>query len=253
MSLNDSAEMPFLDHLEELRWRLMWAILSLVIGVGLAVVALLKFNVIGWLAKPIAPYLPTHKLVYTHPGDPFSIFMQAAGILGLMLALPFVLFQLWAFLAPALYAREKRVVMGVVVGAVFLFVAGAAMGYFVVLPLAIPWLMDFGNGVLEPMITASEYFGFAFSMTLAFGVAFELPVVLLGLTALGVVTPEFLSHYRRHAIVGAFVIGAFLTPGDMVWTTLAMAGPLYLLYEISILLGYVVARRRAAAERNAET
>lgn len=251
MKLNDGGEMPFLDHLEELRWRLMWAIFSLVIGVGLAVVALLKINVIGWLARPIAPYLPTHKLVYTHPGDPFSIFMQAAGIIGLMLALPFILFQLWAFLAPALYAKEKRVVMAVVIGAVFLFVAGAAMGYFIVLPLAIPWLMDFGNGALEPMITASEYFGFAFSMTLAFGVAFELPVVLLGLAALGVVTPAFLIHYRRHAIVGAFIIGAFLTPGDMVWTTVAMAGPLYLLYEISILLAYVVVRRRAAAERKA--
>jgi sec-independent protein translocase protein TatC len=121
-----------------------------------------------------------------------------------------------------------------------------------VLPLALPWLMGFGGTALEPMITASEYFGFAFSMTLAFGVAFELPVVLLGLAALGVVTPKFLIHYRRHAIVGAFVIGACLTPGDMVWTTVAMAGPLYLLYEISILLAYVVVRRRAAAERKAE-
>jgi sec-independent protein translocase protein TatC len=253
MPRNDSAEMPFLDHLEELRWRLLWSIISLVAGVTIAAVALLKINVIGWLARPIAPYLPTHKLVYTHPGDPFSIFMQAAGVLGLMLALPFILFQLWAFLAPALYQKERRVVLAVVVGAVVLFVAGAAMGYFIVLPLAIPWLMDFGTGVLEPMITASEYFGFAFSLTLAFGVAFELPVVLLGLAGLGVVTPQFLARYRRHAIVGAFIIGAFLTPGDMVWTTVAMAGPLYLLYEISVLLSYAVVRRRARAARQAET
>lgn len=251
MASNELAEMPFLDHLEELRWRLMWAIVSLVTGVGLAAIVLLRINVIGWLAQPIAPYLPTHKLVYTHPGDPFSIFMQAAGILGIMLSLPFILYQLWAFMAPALYRRERRVVLLVVVGAVLLFVAGAAMGYFIVLPLAIPWLMDFGTGVLEPMITASEYFGFAFSLTLAFGVAFELPVVLLGLAGLGVVSPQFLARYRRHALVGAFIIGAFLTPGDMVWTTVAMAGPLYLLYEISILLSYLVVRRRARSAREA--
>jgi len=256
MASNPSAEMPFLDHLEELRWRLLWSITALVFGVGIAALVLLKVNVIGWLTKPIAPYLPSHKLVYTHPGDPFSIFMQAAAILGLMLALPVIMYQLWAFLAPALYSKEKRIALGVVVAAILLFVAGAAVGYFLVLPLAIPWLMDFGTGVLEPMITASEYFGFAFTLTLAFGVSFELPVVLLGLAALGVVTPTFLARYRRHAIVGAVIIGAFLTPGDMVWTTMAMAIPLYLLYEVSIILSYTVVRRReravAAAQAEAQ-
>ena len=251
MASHDPAEMPFLDHLEELRWRLLWSMAALVAGVGIAAIVLLRVNVIGWLARPIAPYLQNHKLVYTHPGDPFSIFMQAAGVLGVMLALPVIVYQLWAFLAPALYAKELRVVMAVVVSAVLLFAAGASMGYFLVLPLAIPWLMDFGTGVLEPMITASEYFGFAFSLTLAFGVAFELPVVLLGLAAMGVVSPAFLSRYRRHALVGAVIIGAFLTPGDMVWTTVAMAVPLYLLYEISILLSYAVVRRRARAAAQA--
>lgn len=252
MASNDAAEMPFLDHLEELRWRLLWSIVSLVVGVGIATILLLKVNVIGWLARPIAPYLPAHRLVYTHPGDPFTIFMQAAAGLGLLLALPVILYQVWAFLAPALYRKERRIVAGVVTAAILLFVAGVAMGYFVVLPLAIPWLMDFGTGVLEPMITASEYFGFAFSLTLAFGVAFELPVVLLGLAALGIVTPKFLAHYRRHAILGAVIIGAFLTPGDMVWTTMAMAIPLYGLYEISILLSYGVVRRRAKAAARQE-
>ncbi|HTS87472.1 MAG TPA: twin-arginine translocase subunit TatC [Gemmatimonadales bacterium] len=248
MAPNETAEMPFLDHLEELRWRLLWSIISLVAGVGIAALMLLRVNVIGWLAKPIEPYLPEHHLVYTHPGDPFAIFMQAAAGLGFLLALPVILYQLWAFLAPALYRKERRIVLGVVSAAILLFVAGAAMGFFIVLPLAIPWLMGFGTGVLEPMITASEYFGFAFSLTLAFGVAFELPVVLLGLAALGVVTPSFLARYRRHAILGAVIIGAFLTPGDMVWTTIAMAVPLYGLYEISILLSYGVVRRRQKAE-----
>jgi sec-independent protein translocase protein TatC len=104
--------------------------------------------------------------------------------------------------------------------------------------------MSFGAPSLEPMITASEYFGFALSMTLAFGVCFELPVLLLGLAALGIVTPELLSHYRRHAIVAAVTIGAFLTPGDLVWTTIAMAVPLYFLYELSVVLSRWVYRRR---------
>jgi sec-independent protein translocase protein TatC len=132
----------------------------------------------------------------------------------------------------------------VIIGAVFLFACGVSLAYFVVLPLALPWLMSFGTPSLEPMITAGEYFGFALSMTLAFGVCFELPVVLLGLAGLGIVTPQMLSRFRRHAIVAAVTIGAFLTPGDLVWTTIAMAVPLYLLYELSVVLSHAVYRRR---------
>ncbi len=244
----ERGEMPFLEHLEELRWRIIWSLVALMVGIGAAMVLLLNVDVIGWLERPILPYLGGHHLVYTHPGDPFQIILQASAALGLLLALPVVLYQLWAFIAPALYRHERGVALGVTAAAVFLFVSGAALGYFVVLPLAIPWLMGFGGSSLEPMITAGDYFGFVFSLVLAFGVAFELPVVILGLAALGIVTPEFLNRYRRHAIVAAVVIGAFLTPGDLVWTTIAMTVPLYLLYEISIVLSYAVRRRRLRRE-----
>jgi sec-independent protein translocase protein TatC len=240
--------MPFLDHLEELRWRIIWSLLAVTVGVGLALVVLLRVNLIGWLERPILPYLGGHRLVFTHPGDPFQIILEASAGLGILLALPVVLYQLWAFLAPALYRHERNVALAVAAGAVLLFLSGASLGYFVVLPLAMPWLMSFGGSALEPMITVGEYFGFVFSLTLAFGVAFELPVAILGLAALGIVTPEFLNRYRRHAIVGAVIIGAFLTPGDLVWTTIAMAVPLYLLYELSIVLSYVVRRRRLRRE-----
>ena len=166
-----------------------------------------------------------------------------------------ILHQLWSFVAPALYRHEKRVVVGVFFFAVLLFLGGAALAWFVVLPLALPWLMGFGGTALEPMITASEYFGFATSMALAFGVAFELPIVILALAALGIVTPQLLNKYRRHAIVAVVIIGAFLTPGDLIWTTIAMAVPLYFLYEVSVVLSYVRApapgTQRAAA-REAE-
>jgi len=240
--------MPFLDHLEELRWRIIWSLVALIIGIGAGAAIVMLTPFMQWLEKPIKPYVPNGTLVFTHPGDPFSIFMQASVGLGLVIALPVVLYQVWSFLAPALYKTERRVGLAVVAGAVLLFLCGASMGFLVVLPLAIPWLMGFGTGWLTPMITASEYFGFAFSLTLAFGVAFELPVVLLGLSALGLVSPQLLVRFRRHALVASVIIGAFLTPGDLLLTTIAMAVPLYLLYEISIVLSYFVARRRQKAQ-----
>ena len=115
-----------------------------------------------------------------------------------------------------------------------LFLSGAALAYFVVVPLALPWLFGFAGPSLVPLITAEDYFSFVFAMVLTFGVSFELPIVVLALSALGIVTPQFLSKYRRHAIVLIVIIGAFLTPGDMVWTTLALSVPLYALYELSV-------------------
>jgi sec-independent protein translocase protein TatC len=125
-----------------------------------------------------------------------------------------------------------------------LFVAGAALAYFIVVPLALPWLFGFAGPSLVPLITAEDYFSFIFAMVLTFGVSFELPIVILALAALGIVTPQFLSKYRRHAVVLIVIIGAFLTPGDMVWTTIALSVPLYALYELSVLAAYVIYRRK---------
>ncbi len=244
MPKDATTEMPFLDHLEELRWRIIWSVLAVAVGVGIGFFIMFNVDVIRVLEKPILPSLHGHKLVYTHPGDPFSIVLNASLGFGLMLALPVIVYQLWAFVAPALYQNEKKLVMPLLAAATLLFLSGVALAYFVVLPLAIPWLMDFQTGGLEPMITATDYFGFAVSMALAFGVAFELPIVILGLAALGIVTPAFLNRYRRHAIVACVFIGAFLTPGDLIYTTIAMAVPLYILFEASVVLSYVVERRR---------
>jgi sec-independent protein translocase protein TatC len=135
-------------------------------------------------------------------------------------------------------------VVPVTVGAALLFLAGVAVSWFGVMPLALQWLLAFQTASMEPMISGLEYFDFLFTMSLAFGLAFELPIVILALTVLGLVTPQLLRKYRRHAIVLCVFVGAFLTPGDLIWTTLAMAVPLYLLYELSILLSGVVYRRR---------
>jgi sec-independent protein translocase protein TatC len=165
-----------------------------------------------------------------------------------ILALPVILYQAWGFLAPALYRHERRAAIPVFVGAVALFLAGISLSYFVVLPLALPWLMAFSTASLEPMLTVHDYVGFVMTLSLAFGIAFELPIVILALAAIGLVTPALLIKYRRHAIVGCVFIGAFLTPGDLVWTTIAMAVPLYFLYELSILLAVLLERRRRRRE-----
>ena len=244
-------EMPFLDHLEELRWRLIWALGALTIGVGIGFWAVLRFNVVKLLAAPIEPYLQGQHLVYTHPTDPFSIVLKASFIIGTLIALPFILYQVWAFLSPALYGHEKRVVIPVLVGAVLLFAAGAAMAYFIILPLTLRFLHGFQSATLTPMITAADYYGFAISMALALGATFELPIAIVALTALGIVRPDMLVRWRRHAFIACLVGAAFVTPGDFLGTTVLMTGPLYLLYEFSIVCSRFVYRRKMRSATDA--
>ncbi len=243
---SESGEMPFLDHLEELRWRIIYSLIAVIVGVGIGFWIAMQFDLIGLLARPIfdLPQHPVEKLAFMHPSEAFTVTLDVAMTIGFVLAAPVILLQLWAFLAPALRRHEKRVAVGVLYAGILLFAAGAALAYFVVVPLALPWLFGFGGPSLVPLITAEDYFDFLFSMILTFGVSFELPIVILALAALGIVTPQFLNKYRRHAIVIIVIIGAFLTPGDMVWTTIALAVPLYLLYELSVIGAYFVYRRR---------
>jgi sec-independent protein translocase protein TatC len=140
--------------------------------------------------------------------------------------------------------QEEGVVRWVIGGSLVLFAAGVALAWGLVLPLAVQWLMGLQTDALTPIITAREYFSFAIDMALAFGLSFQLPIVIVGLVWLDVVTPERLVEFRRMALFGSAVIGALLTPGDLVWTTIAMAVPLYGLYELSI-----VAARRVTGRR----
>jgi sec-independent protein translocase protein TatC len=241
---SQSGEMPFLDHLEELRWRIIYSLAAALVAIGIGFWVTLHFDLVRILAKPITDILPNHALVFTHPSDKFSISLNTAFTCGLVLAAPIILYQAWLFLAPALHPHEKRVGLGVLFAGLVLFIAGAALAFVVVIPLALPWLLDFGTTTMVPLITAEEYFGFVFAMVLTFGVSFELPIVILALSALGIVTPQFLSRYRRHAVVVIVIIGAFLTPGDLIWTTIALAVPLYLLYELSVAASYVIYKRK---------
>jgi sec-independent protein translocase protein TatC len=242
--MGSSAEMPFLDHLEELRWRIIWSLAALVVGVGVAFFLVLKFNLLLWMQGPMLPYLHGRRLVYTHPGDGFSILLQTAIIVGVVLALPVIIYQVWAFLSPALYQKEKRIAVPVIVGAVLLFIGGAALAWYFVLPMTLKFLSALGDEAFDQMITVSDYFGFVTSMVLAMGAVFELPIAILLLSAIGLVTPKFLSKYRRHALLASYLAAAIITPGDLFVTSVALMVPLYLLYELSIGLSFLVYRKR---------
>lgn len=244
--MKNAAEMPFLDHLEELRWRIIWSLGALVAGVVVSFALLLKFErpVLLWLQGPILPFLHGRRLMNTHPGEGFSILMQTALIGGIIIALPVIIYQVWLFLSPALHRHEKRIGIPVIVGAVFLFVCGAALAWYLVLPMTLRFLTGIGDDAFDQMITASEYFGFIISLVLAVGAVFELPILVLLLSTFGLVTPKFLAKYRRHALAGSYVIAAFITPGDLLVTNVILCILLYLLYEVSIVLSYLVFRKR---------
>ncbi|HXD24035.1 MAG TPA: twin-arginine translocase subunit TatC [Gemmatimonadaceae bacterium] len=246
--------MPFLDHLEELRWRILKSLLAIAIAFVFTfwLTTVSGLDVIGIATKPIEPYLHGKHLVFTGPIDPFTILLQAAGVLAVVLAFPVVGYQVWAFLAPALSKKERKVLMPVLFAATILFLAGIAMSVFVFVPVTMGLMDKLPHASIDAMLTVSEYFGFLFAVSLAFGAMFELPIVILALTAIGLVTPQFLTKYRRHAIVGTLIICEIVTPGDFVISTLMLWIPVYGLYELSIIVSRFVYKARLKREREAE-
>ena len=238
-------EMPFLDHLEELRWHLIWsagAVLALSV-LGFYLVS--EFDLIGILKAPIRGLIPEGMLLFTSPTEPMMVTLKLSLIVGVVLAMPIIVYHTWAFLSPALFAHEKKVIVPSLIGGFVLFLLGVAMAYWLVLPLGLKFLLGFQTQALSPIITVGEYLRFATRLILAFGVIFELPLVSVILSALGIITPATLRRYRRHAIVGVAVLSAVLTPADVA-TMLLMMLPLVLLYEVSIVLSAVVTRRAVA-------
>lgn len=243
----NSVEMPFLDHLEELRWRLIWALGTVIAAAVAGFLIVMEFNVLGLLILPIEPYLGGEKLVYHSPMDPFFITMKLGFILGLVLASPVVIYHIWAFLSPALLPSERRVIMPSLAMGVVLFLLGAGMAYYMVLPVTLEFTMGFQTEALEQNIEINKHLGVVVRLLLAFGIVFELPVVILILSVLGLVTPQFLASKRRYAIAGIAVLSSMLTPGDVITITVMMMVPLIALYELSIVLSRLVTRRRLAA------
>ena len=240
-------EMPFLDHLEELRWRVLWALLAIGAGSVVGFVVVQYFGVMELLIRPVRPILEGESLHYLSPATPFWITLQLSVVLGILLALPIVVHQVWSFFSPALEDHEKRAIVPALYLGFVLFCAGVAMAYFAVLPLALQFLASFQEAYLQATIEVGMYLGFVTKLLIAFGLVFELPVVVMILSALGLVTPELMRSKRRHAIVGMTIVASLLTPGDIV-STFLMIAPLIVLYEGSIGLSAMVHRKNRERE-----
>jgi Tat protein translocase TatC len=244
MKRSPTGEMPFLDHLEELRLRILRSLVAVVAGFAVGLLLVQRFDLVVRLKAPIAPYLPEGQLTVLGPTDPVMIVLKLSAIVGLVLASPVLLWQAWAFLAPALYEREKRALVPALFVGLALFLLGSAFGWFIVVPKALAVLLSFQPDAFNTMITYDRYFGFVIQVVLALGLSSELPLLLMLLTAIGVVTPRQLGRFRRHALVLALVAGALLSPGGDVFTMALMTVPLVLLYELGLAGSVVLHRRR---------
>jgi sec-independent protein translocase protein TatC len=248
-------EMPFLDHLEELRWRILWSLLSIVIGTVVGFLLIRYFDVLELLIKPIRAAIPDNpdfRLIYLSPADPFFITLKLSVVVGIILAFPIIVYQVWSFLAPALENHEKRAIIPALYLGLMLFCAGVALAYFVALPVSIVFFQTFEGGLMEAQYEIGKTLALITKILLGFGIIFELPVVVMILSALGLVTPEFLRSKRRHAIVAITVAASFLTPGDVITLTIMLMVPLFFLYEFSIYLSRLIWRRKRAREREEE-
>ena len=242
-------EMPFLDHLEELRWRILRSLGAIVVGSGLGLWLVQQFQLVNLLKQPIAQYLTGAggKLIVTSPTDPVMIVFKLGFLVGLILASPVILWQLWAFLAPALYSREKRALVPALFVGLLLFLTGAGLAYVFVVPQALRVLFSFQTEAIQPFITYDAYFDFVLQVVLALGISFELPLVIIILAWLEVIGPAELSRFRRYAVVGSFIAGALLSPGTDVVSMIMMSIPLLLLYEVGYAGAVVIQRRRRKA------
>lgn len=246
--------MPFLDHLEELRWRILWSGLALVVSTVVGFVIVYKTNLPEVLLNPVreAWNEPNLRLVYLSPADPFFVSLKLAIYLGVIFAFPILVYQVWAFLSPALEKNEKRAIIPALYLGLVLFMGGVALAYFAALPVTLEFFQVFLSSALEAQLEINATLAFIVKMLLAFGAVFELPIVIMVLSALGLVTPEFLRSKRRHAVVLITVLASFITPGDAITLTIMMMLPLVLLYEFGILLSVGIYRRRREAEEEQE-
>lgn len=248
---NAAGEMPFLEHLEELRWRLFHILIALVIGLAIGLFVVDYFGVMGLLIEPVLPYLEDGRLNYFDPITPFMVFFKLSIVVGFILALPVIIYQVWGFLSPGLTEREKKWIVPSLYFGVVLFTMGVAMAYFWVLPITFEVLTGFQSEFLANEMEVNHYLNFVTKLLLAFGFMFELPVVVMILSAMGIVTPRFLREKRRHAIVILTFISVILTPADLV-SAMMMMVPLLLLYEISIFLSALIYRKKAEAQEEEE-
>ena len=242
-------KMPFMEHLGELRVRIVRSLIALLIGLGIA----LPFSqqIVDYLAKPVRE--SGHNLVFLALTEGFWVQMKVAVIVGLFIAAPGILYQIWAFVAPGLHKHERKYAAPFVIVGSLLFIGGGAFSLKVVTPFAIAFLLSYERQGLQAMISIGSYVDFLLKFTVAFGAVFELPLAITLLSRMGVVTPKMLAKNRKYAVLGSFVAAAVLTPTPDMFNQALMAGPLILLYEIGIISARIFGRRRPAPPADVPT
>lgn len=234
-------KLPFTVHLEELRRRLI--ICCGAIAVGFLVCYGFKDQIFEFVAIPLIASLPNDNswMIFTGVTEAFFTYLKVSFLAGVFLSLPVLFYQLWAFISPGLYSKERRMIAPFVIFSTLFFVTGACFGYFVVFPFGFKFLLGFATETIRPFPSVKEYLSFATKLLLAFGLVFELPLITFFLAKTGIITHQTLTKNRRYFIVLAFIGSAMLTPPDVV-TQLFMAGPLLLLFEISVVVARVFGR-----------
>jgi sec-independent protein translocase protein TatC len=247
--MGNDEKQPFLSHLEELRKRLIAC--AIAAGIGFVVCYFFSERLFQILVLPLKANMPEgDRLIFTNLPEMFFTYIKTAFVAGILLVAPYIFYQLWMFIAPGLYQKERRYVIPFVIFSSILFVGGALFGYFVVFPFGFKFFMGFANEYIQALPSVKQYFSFSIKLLFAFGVVFELPVVIFFLAKMGVVTPDFLKAKRKYAILLTFVMAAVLTPPDVV-TQFMMAGPLIVLYEISIFIARFAKGKKVPEEGTA--
>lgn len=239
-------EMSFLDHLEELRWRIIYALIGIVVG-AIALWFFIDPLMEYVLLRPARMY--DMRLQNLRPFGQVFLYMQVAIFGGVILSIPNTIYQIWKFVAPGLYPHERKYVTSIVIFTSLCFILGVLFAYFFVLPAAFKFFMNFGTEDIENIISIENYFSFILTLMIGAGAIFELPMLSFFLSRLGIVTPKLMRRYWRHAMVVSFIVAAALSPGPDPFSMLLMAIPLVFLYEVSILISKLAyKKRRASAE-----
>ena len=251
---SNGKQMSFLEHLEELRQRLLRSIVSIFVGFGICFY--FHDEIYAYLAKPLTETLRSlnlpEKLVYTNPTDPFNLYIKLSIVGGIFVASPFILWQVWLFISPGLYRHEKRYVWPFVLLTSGLFISGGLFAYKMAFPAALRFLVEFGHN-FQPFITINEYWNLATTLLLGVGLVFELPVIILVLSIFGIVTPKFLLKHIRYAILITAIVAAALAPTPD-WTTLFMFWiPMVGLYVFSIGLSWLVYLKKNWKRKHEQT
>ena len=242
-----SGKMSFLDHLDELRRRIIVAIAA----VGISFVACWIFHetIFDFLSVPITQHLGDRKLTYLKPTEPFMIYMKASFYAGIFMASPVVLWQVWLFIAPGLYAREKRYAIPFLLSSSILFILGGVFAYTVGLPMTLNFLTDFGHA-FEEIVTATYYFEFALVIILGCAIIFEIPIVIFFLSVMGITNARFLLKNLRYAVLIIFITAAIITPTPDIPTLMVFAAPMLLLYLVGILVAWIFGKKRLRDENS---